>query len=162
MRTSTGSIRVPTSAGSPFQFSLTGSPLHASLSSVTRHMGVVDQEQEAMPQAMLVGGAVGLDFTYTSDAVCFEARAYAMPEVDTGHSHAAGVSQMQSLQLVFPLTELFHGRPDLHFDLYFVGMHIERGEARAAIYGWSAQGFRPVSDLRELYQAMIVLTIRHD
>jgi hypothetical protein len=150
---------VPEEAGSPFQLSLTGSPLHGSLSQVTRHMGL-ENEADAMPSAFLLGGAVGLDFTYTSNAVRFEARSYAMPEVDTGHAHSTGVSTMQSVQLVLPLTEMFQGRPDLHFDLYFVGMHVERGDARAAIYDWSAQGFRSIGELRELWQAMVVLTIR--
>jgi hypothetical protein len=153
---------IPEAAHSPFQISLTGSSLHGSLSQVSRHVGIDAYGQDPMPSAILLGGAVGIDATYTSDVVRLEARAYAMPEVDAGHSHATGVSQMESFQVVLRLPEMFHFHSPSPLDLYFVAMHVDRGDARTAVYEWVAQGFRTPGELREVFQAMVVLTFRRD
>ncbi len=154
---------VPRSAHSPFQFSLTVSPLSGSLSRVRVHLGTTELPGEPeMPSTLFLGGGAGLDWTYTHDVLRLEARAYALPQMDMGNAHSTGVATFQSLQVTFRMTEAFRWSPHVPLDLHLVGMHVDRGEQRAAIYDWSAQGFRPVRDLREVWQAMIVFSLRRD
>jgi hypothetical protein len=154
---------VPLEARSPFQVSLTVSPLSGSFTRVRIHLGTEEVPGDPeMPSTIHLGGAAGLDATYTHHVVRLEARAYALPQMDMGYARSTGVAQLQSLQVTFRLTEAFRWNPHTPFDLHLVAMHVDRGEQRAAMYDWSAQGFRPVRDLREVWQAMVVLSLRRD
>ncbi len=153
---------VPVEARSRYQVSLTVSPLHGSFAQVSRHAAVRGPEPEPMPGVVMLGGAVGVDATYTSDGLALEARAYAMPEMDVGGANATGVSQVQSAQITLPLSHWVHAPPGNVFDLRFVAMHVDHGSATSTIHDWSTQGFRTTRELREVWQGMVVLTLRRD
>jgi hypothetical protein len=143
----------------PVRLSVTASPLSGSSTTIARHAGV--ETADELPTAVIVGGAAGIDISYDTRLVDLSARAYLMPGIDVGNAHSSGVAQLQSVQVILRLTEMLDGDRTQPVDLYLVGMHVERGDARSAVYAWDGEARGPAA-LREVWQAMAIFTYRRD
>lgn len=140
----------------PFRIALTVSPLSGSVTAVTRHSGVYDEEQ--LPYAFIVGGAAGLDIWQEMRLVIFHARVLAMPGADV-FTGALGVEIIETVQMKWRLTEVFGWDPTWPIDMGLIAIHVDRGDARSAIYDWQGD-FRNPRELREVWQLMAILELR--
>jgi hypothetical protein len=145
--------------GSPFRVALGLAPLYGSLTIVTRHNGVASTEQ--LPTSMIIGGAAGIDVWYAPRLIQFHARVWALPGADVLHDGAGGVELVESIQLKWRLTEAFHLDPTWPIDLGIIALHVDRGNARAAVYEWAGD-FRSPAELREVWQLMGIVELRVD
>lgn len=144
--------------GTPFRVALVASPLYGSLTSITRHSGVYDDE--SLPSSTVVGAAGGIDAWYSLRLVIFHARVLALPGVDVGDG-ATGVSLVQTVQMKWRLTEVFGWDPTWPIDMGVIAMHLDRGAARSSVWAWQGD-FRSPAELREVWQLMAILELRVD
>lgn len=146
--------------GSPFRVALGVSPAYGSVTIITRHNGVTSDEQ--LPTSVVVGGAGGIDVWYAPlRLIQFHARAWAFPGVDVVNGGASGAEIVESVQFKWRLTEVFGWDPTWPIDLGLIALHVDRGEARSAVYQWSGD-FRSPAVMREVWQLMAILELRVD
>ena len=145
-------------ATSPFRIAVVGSPLYGSLTMITRHSGVFDDER--LPTSIVVGGAAGLDAWYTLRLVNFHARFLVLPGADVGDGET-GVSFVQVVQMKWRLTEVFDLDPTFPIDMGVIAMHTDRGGARSSVYAYSGD-YRSAAELRDVWQLMAIIEFRVD
>ena len=59
------------------------------------------------------------------------------------------------------LTEMFHWDLTFPIDLGIIAMHVDRGDARSAVYAWSGD-YRTAAVWREVWQLMAIVEFRID
>lgn len=145
---------------SPFRLSISGSPLHGSISIVNRHMGVA--EDEDLPDQVIYGGAAGVNASYGSGPLRVHLSAYLLPEVELSSTGATGVAQFQTLELIVDLNRAVGWPRNEALEASVELLHMDRGDARRPLYDYGDGSNRGVRDVREIWQSMLHLTIRHE
>lgn len=142
---------------SPWRVAVGASPAYGSITSVRRHMGVAGEEP--LPISVVLGGAAGLDVWYEDPRFEVWARAWAMPGADLAHEGNAGVETIQSVRAKWHVTETLGGDRSWPIDVGVLALHLQRGDARSAIYEWETGARRP-SALREVWQVTAFVELR--
>jgi hypothetical protein len=150
---------LPHDAGNPIRVAVAASPAYGSITTITRHMGV--QADEQLPLSVVVGGAAGIDAWYDGRVIGVHARAWAMPGADVVNGGTFGVSTLESIQVKWHASETLGGDPAWPIDFGVLGMHLDRGDQRGAVYGWNGD-FRSAAELRELWQVTGFVELRVD
>jgi hypothetical protein len=145
--------------GTPFRVAVFGSPLYGSITAITIHNGVNDPENR--PLSIVAGAAAGLDVWYEARLVELRGRVWAMPGWDVLHDGNFGTETTQSVQMKWHLTEAFGWDHAFPIDLGVLALHVDRGDARRAVYDWPGD-FRSAAELRHVWQVTAFVELRVD